>query len=406
MAGYSLSGACEDLIGAMGCDSAVRIASGLPRPWRLPVRRACIAGSRRCCWSPRGGPWPRPPAAAMSTAPACTAGWGGMAWGGMGPRPLIGRGGAGRGGAVGSRRGGWLRRWHVTRAAAATGPRAGRRRCWRTTWPRGMASPSAPGRCGAGCTRRAIAGSGRATSMPDGRRIWPRKRGSGPAPEGGLAGGRRAAVHGLDAAAAVPAAARGLGAHGSAGRGADRRRQRQAGAVRGDRPADGAPRGAGPPPRQAGRRAGVPRRAAPALPPRRADLAAGRSRERPHRPTDPGAGRQAAHPVPVAAQAGARAEPDGSALARAQTAHRGQPAGRVDRRPGRRGRRLGPDADATAGASQGCHDLEAVLAEKPVAALLATYLEAYVKQLASVGFAGSWRGRRWRVAWMPVDGCD
>src|SRR3982751_6609114 len=67
-----------------------------------------------------------------------------------------------------------------------------------------MASPSAPERCGVGCMKPAIAGSGLATSMPGERRIWPRKRGSGPAPEGGLASGRRAAVPGLDAAAAVP----------------------------------------------------------------------------------------------------------------------------------------------------------------------------------------------------------
>src|SRR5215218_5821991 len=35
---------------------------------------------------------------------------------------------------------------------------------------------------------------------------------------------------------------------------------------------------------------------------------------------------------------------------------------------------MAPDADTTAGASQGCHDLQTVLAEKPVAELLATYL--------------------------------
>src|SRR5918997_4850688 len=241
------------------------------------------------------------------------------------------------------------------------------------------ALPSAPGRCGAAFTRRTIAGSGRAMSMLGERGIWPRKRGSGPAPEGGLASGRRAAVHGLDAAAVVPASARDLGALGSAGRGADHRHQCQTGAVRCDRPADRAPHRADPPPCRAGRRAGVPWRAAPALPPRRPDLAVGRSRERPYRPTDPGVSRPAAHPVPVAAQAGTRTEPDGSALARAQEAHRGQSAGRVDRRPGRRCRRLDPDADATAGASQGCHDFEAVLAEKPVASLLATYLETPVR---------------------------
>src|SRR4051795_1183011 len=35
---------------------------------------------------------------------------------------------------------------------------------------------------------------------------------------------------------------------------------------------------------------------------------------------------------------------------------------------------MAPDADATAGASQGWHDLEAVLAEEPAAKLLAAYL--------------------------------
>jgi transposase len=106
-------------------------------------------------------------------------------------------------------------------------------------------------------------------SMPAGRRIWLRKRGSGPALESGLAGGRCAAVHGLDAAAAVPAAARELGAGGSAGRGANHRNQRQTGAIRCDRSADRPSHRADPPPCQAGRRAGVPRRAAPAVPPRR-----------------------------------------------------------------------------------------------------------------------------------------
>src|SRR3954469_3040589 len=36
---------------------------------------------------------------------------------------------------------------------------------------------------------------------------------------------------------------------------------------------------------------------------------------------------------------------------------------------------MAPDADATAGASQGWHDLEAVLAEVPAATLLAAYLD-------------------------------
>jgi len=35
---------------------------------------------------------------------------------------------------------------------------------------------------------------------------------------------------------------------------------------------------------------------------------------------------------------------------------------------------MAPDVDATAGTPKGWHDLEAILAEGPVAALLATYL--------------------------------
>src|SRR5215212_1091946 len=108
---------------------------------------------------------------------------------------------------------------------------------------------------------------------------------------------------------------------------ADHRHQCQTGAIRCHRPADRTPRRADPPSCRAGRRAGVPRRAAPALPPRRPDLAVGRSRERPYRPADPGGCRSAAHSVPVAAQAGTRTEPNGSALARAQEAHRSQSAG-------------------------------------------------------------------------------
>src|SRR4051812_16125974 len=41
---------------------------------------------------------------------------------------------------------------------------------------------------------------------------------------------------------------------------------------------------------------------------------------------------------------------------------------------------MAPDADATAGASQGWHDLEAVLAEEPAATLLAAYLAAAVPE--------------------------
>src|SRR4051812_12565016 len=42
---------------------------------------------------------------------------------------------------------------------------------------------------------------------------------------------------------------------------------------------------------------------------------------------------------------------------------------------------MAPDADATAGPPQGGHDLEAVLAEEPVARLLAAYLDQLLRHL-------------------------
>src|SRR3954447_26297300 len=76
------------------------------------------------CWSPRGRLWPGPPAAVMSTAPACTAGWGSIAQGGMRPRSRIGRGVVGRGRAVSSRRGSYAGNW-------VTASRSGGGLCWR-----------------------------------------------------------------------------------------------------------------------------------------------------------------------------------------------------------------------------------------------------------------------------------
>lgn len=96
--------------------------------------------------------------------------------------------------------------------------------------------------------------------------------------------------------------------------------------------------------------------------------------QRPHRPANPGAGHPAADRLRVVAPAGARTEPDGSALARAQAADGSQPTGRVHRCPRRRCRGLGSDADAATGASQGWHDVQTLLAQKAVAELLATYL--------------------------------
>ncbi len=175
-------------------------------------------------------------------------------------------------------------------------------------------------------------------SMSNARRIWRRKRGPHPTSESQPAQGRSAAVPRLDPAAAVSAAARGLGAEGHPGGGADHRPQCQAGAVRGDRPTKCAPRRAGPPSRRSGRCPGVPACVAAPLPRCRLALAADGSGQRPHRAADPSPGRPAAHPVRVAAPAGTRTKPDGPALARAQAADCRQPAGRLHRCPGRRGR--------------------------------------------------------------------
>ena len=71
--------------------SAGRIASGLPQRLLAPVRPVCIAGSRRCCWWPRGIPWPRRPAAAASTAPACTGGSSSIGPSMRSPRSATGR---------------------------------------------------------------------------------------------------------------------------------------------------------------------------------------------------------------------------------------------------------------------------------------------------------------------------
>src|SRR3712207_1647546 len=154
MAEYALSGACEDMIGPTGCGSAVRIASGSPQPWRPPVRRACIAEERRCCWLPRGRLWPRPPAAEPPRA-----------------RGVYSRGGARRRDAGGRAGPGAPRRCHVARSsvhrwlrqygarrdatALADRPRSGRpRRSGRLT-PRRLAAvlERDPRRCSDQATR-------------------------------------------------------------------------------------------------------------------------------------------------------------------------------------------------------------------------------------------------------------
>src|SRR3954447_1559112 len=54
---------------------------------------------------------------------------------------------------------------------------------------------------------------------------------------------------------------------------------------------------------------------------------------------------------------------------------------------------MAPDADATAGAPQGWHDLEAVLAEEPVATLLAAYLDSSsITGLSALPSLGSGQG--------------
>ena len=163
--------------------STRRIASGsLPR-LLAPARPVCIAASRRCCWWPRGIPWPRQPAAAGSTAPVCTAGSSSTGPSMRPPRCATGRAAGVPAVSQGSRRSAWRRPWPATHAAAATRLQAGRCRCWPTTWPPRV-SPSARGRCGGGCTRPAIAGSVRAMSMSNVQLICRRKRSHGPVTAG------------------------------------------------------------------------------------------------------------------------------------------------------------------------------------------------------------------------------
>ena len=182
--------ACDDMIDLLGRGFTLRIASTSPQRLLPPVKRECIAASKPCCWWLRGIPWPRRPAAAASTAPASIGGWPSTGRSMRPRRSSTGRAAGVRACIARSRRSGWRRPWRVTRAVAATKPRAGRCRCWHTTWPRTKTSWSARGRCDADCTRQAIAGSGRAMSMASGQLICRRKRGADPASEGGLAAWR------------------------------------------------------------------------------------------------------------------------------------------------------------------------------------------------------------------------
>jgi hypothetical protein len=175
---------------------------------------------------------------------------------------------------------------------------------------------------------------------------------------------RRAAVLRLDIAAAVSPAARGLGPQGHAGHRADHRRERQAGAVRRDQPADRAPGRAHPSPCRRRRCPGIRARDTTPLPHRRHDLAAGRPGQRTHRCAHPDVGRSARHPVSLVAQAGSGTERDGPTLARTEAAHRCQPTGPFRECPGQRCRRLGAGTDTPAGAPQGRDDIGALLAQE------------------------------------------
>src|SRR3954470_18939070 len=62
---------------------------------------------------------------------------------------------------------------------------------------------------------------------------------------------------------------------------------------------------------------------------------------------------------------------------------------------------MAPDTDATAGTPKGWHDLKAVLAEEPVARLLAAYLVVHPASYAALGRSAmpGWRRGRWRRRW-------
>src|SRR3954451_1987209 len=186
---------------------------------------------------------------------------------------------------------------------------------------------------------------------------------------------RRAAVLRLDVAAAVSSTARDLGPQGHAGHGADHRCECQAGAIRRDRPADGAPGRADPSTCRRCRCPGLLARDTTPLPQCRHDLAARRQGQRTHCCAHPDAGCGARHPVSLAAQAGSGTERDGPTLAGTEAAHRCEPAGRLGRCSGQQRRGLGAGADTPADAPQGRDGLEALLAQEPDTRLLATYLE-------------------------------
>jgi hypothetical protein len=125
---------------------------------------------------------------------------------------------------------------------------SGRRREWPSpaARPKPHASRAAARsplpRSAGGCGGSGCGGSGRGRRTPARTRTVPRKRGPRPPPAADPAG-RRRAVHRGHHPPPVPAAPGRAGVPGGAGRRADHRAERQAGAVRGDQPADRAPAG-------------------------------------------------------------------------------------------------------------------------------------------------------------------
>src|SRR3954454_21346625 len=62
---------------------------------------------------------------------------------------------------------------------------------------------------------------------------------------------------------------------------------------------------------------------------------------------------------------------------------------------------MAPDTDATAGTPKGWHDLKAVLAEEPVATLLAAYLDGRAHRcIVPSGHRGA-KGELWYVRLLP-----
>ena len=151
------------------------IGVGLDGRWPRPVRFASTADSKQRCLWPRDTRSAKPHDTCELRGSACGAGSSAICRSVMFTLWSIAPEAAGHGEPSGLRPSDWRQRWRVTRSTAATWPRHGRCRCWRTTWPNTTASRSANTRCGDACTRRAGAGSVRATSTRSGRLMWHRK---------------------------------------------------------------------------------------------------------------------------------------------------------------------------------------------------------------------------------------